>query len=262
MPAGCFSLRRSLSGRTAEIEKATAQLEKEKIKLKELQSQFDGTYNSMSNFIAQQDKVAKKAEETAKKMDIRQAGANMKVGADLATSGLRTLDQIAPGVAGNIGNIITQVNAARMAMNDASSAPMKWAMGLSAAIGVAVTLVVAGIQKMKEAEEERQRAFEEGVQKTQEYAEKIAALETNIRIIEDEKTTTEELITARDTLTGTFNEVIAGYDREGKAILANTELLKEQLNYYKLERESARITVKENFDIEGKKMNWRISNGI
>lgn len=153
------------SNSAAEVEKATAQLENEKIKLKELEAQFDRTYNAQRNFILQQDKTAQKVQETAKKMDLREAGANAQIGANLAATGLRSIDQIAPGVAGNIGNIVTQINYARQAMTSASSAPMKWAMGISTAVGIALTLVVAGIQQMQEAEEERQRIFDESVQR-------------------------------------------------------------------------------------------------
>lgn len=222
----------------AEVAKETAQLDKEKIKLKELEAQFDRTYASQQNFILQQDKTAKKVEEVNVKLDNKEAGANFKVGTDLAASGLRTLDQIAPGVAGNIGNIVTQINTARAAMQGMSSTPMKWAMGLSAAIGVATTLVVAGIQKVQKKEEERQKAFEEGVEKTKEYAQQFATIESNVRILKDEKSTVDEVRSAREALTSTFPDLIAGYDAEGKAILANDTVLQE---YIETQKESARI---------------------
>lgn len=222
----------------AEIAKATAQLDKEKIKLKELEAQFDRTYASQQKFILQQDKTAKKAEEVNVKLDNKKAGANFKVGTDLAASGLRTLNQVAPGTIGSIDAIITQVNAAREAMSNASSTPMKWAMGISAAVGVATTLVVAGIQQIQKKEEERQKAFEEGVEKTKEYAEQFATIESNVRIMKDEKSTVDEVRSAREALTSTFPDLIAGYDAEGNAILANDTVLQE---YIETQKESARI---------------------
>lgn len=139
-----------------ESAKAAEQIEKEKVKLLELERQYEDTYakqdayvkKAVNNYTRQSESAQKAAERQSalnQKMDMREAGANMKVGTDLATSGLRTLDQVAPGVAGNIGNIITQINTARTAMEGMSSAPMKWAMGLSAAVGVVTTLVMAGI---------------------------------------------------------------------------------------------------------------------
>lgn len=230
----------------AEIAKATAQLDKEKIKLKELEAQFDRTYAAQQNFILQQDKTAKKAEEVTVKLDNKKAGANFKVGTDLAASGLRTLNQVAPGTIGSIDAIITQVNAAREAMSNASSTPMKWAMGLSAAVGVATTLVVAGIQQMKKAEEERRQAYEEGVEKTKEYAEQLISLETNIRVMQDEKSTVDEVRSAREALTNTFPELITSYDTEGNAILANNDHLKEQLDLLKTKQELARMEIADN----------------
>lgn len=222
----------------AEVAKATAQLEREKIKLQELEAQFDRTYASQQNFILQQDKTAKKVEEVNVKLDNKEAGANFKVGTDLAASGLRTLDQIAPGVAGNIGNIVTQINTARAAMQGMSSTPMKWAMGLSAAIGVATTLVVAGIQQIQKKEEERQKAFEEGVEKTKEYAKNLLTLENNIRVLQDEKSTVDEVRSAREALTSTFPDLIAGYDDEGNAILSNIDAAKD---YIKTQKELLQI---------------------
>ena len=88
-------------------------------------------------------------------------------------TGLRMLDQVAPGVAGNIESIITQINTARSAMEGMGSSPMKWAMGISTAIGIATTLIMAGIKQMQEAEEKRQKMFEDGVKNIKEYAEAL-----------------------------------------------------------------------------------------
>lgn len=229
-----------------EITRATEQLEKEKLKLQELEAQFDRTYDAQRNFIVQQDKTAKKVQETAQKMDMRKAGANMKIGTDLAASGLRTLDQVAPGVAGNIGNIITQINTARTAMEGMSITPMKWAMGISAAVGVVTTLVMAGIKQMQEAEEERQRAFEEGMEKSKEYAQNLIVLESNIRILKDEKSTVDQVKAARAALTNTFPELIAGYTEEGEAILNNIKNLDEYTERLKIKQELSRRDIVKN----------------
>lgn len=213
----------------AEVAKETAQLDKEKIKLKELEAQFDRTYASQQNFILQQDKTAKKVEEVNVKLDNKEAGANFKVGTDLAASGLRTLDQIAPGVAGNIGNIVTQINTARAAMQGMSSTPMKWAMGISAAVGVAATLVMSAIKQMQKAEEDRRKAFEEGIQKNKEYSKSLCALESNLQIMQDEKSTVDEVSSAKQALSDTFPELVMGWDNEGNAILANTKKIQEHI---------------------------------
>lgn len=227
----------------AEVEKATAQLEKEKIKLKELEAQFDRTYDAQRDFIAQQDKTAKKTAEVAKKMDLREAGANAKVGTQMAASGLRTIDQVAPGLCRNIDDIITQINATRSAMDSAAGGGMKFAMGLSGALGIATTLIMAGINQIQKSEEERQRAFEEGVQKTKEYAESLNTLETNLRILQDEKSTTDEVRAAREQLASTFPDLIVAYDDEGKAILANTELMEDQITALRAKQELARLDI-------------------
>ncbi len=231
------------SNSAAEVEKATAQLENEKIKLKELEAQFDRTYNAQRNFILQQDKTAQKVQETAKNMDLREAGANAQIGANLAATGLRSIDQIAPGVAGNIGNIITQINYARQAMTSASSAPMKWAMGISSAVGIVLTLVVAGIQQMQEAEEERKRIFDEGVQKMQEYTDSVRTLAEAINTFNNVSSSTDDLAEANRSLTNTFPDLVIGWDDNGNAILANKQAMEEYLNVLKEKQESERQNV-------------------
>ena len=231
------------SNSAAEVEKATAQLENEKIKLKELEAQFDRTYNAQRNFILQQDKTAQKVQETAKKMDLREAGANAQIGANLAATGLRSIDQIAPGVAGNIGNIVTQINYARQAMTSASSAPMKWAMGISTAVGIALTLVVAGIQQMQEAEEERQRIFDESVQKIQDYADKIKSFTDEINTLNNASASTNELVEANRNLANTFPELVVGWDNNGNAILANNQALDDYLETLKKQQEIQRESI-------------------
>ena len=231
------------SNSAAEVEKATAQLENEKIKLKELEAQFDRTYNAQRNFILQQDKTAQKVQETAKNMDLREAGANAQIGANLAATGLRSIDQIAPGVAGNIGNIVTQINYARQAMTSASSAPMKWAMGISSAVGIVLTLVVAGIQQMQEAEEERKRIFDEGVQKMQEYTDSVRTLAEAINTFNNVSSSTDDLAEANRSLTNTFPDLVIGWDDNGNAILANKQAMEEYLNVLKEKQESERQNV-------------------
>lgn len=227
----------------AEIEKATAQLEKEKIKLKELEAQFDRTYTSQQDFILSQDKVAKKAEEVNQKMDSRKAGANMQAGTLLASSGLRTFSQVCPGVIGNLESITTQISTAKQAMTGMQSVGMKWAMGLSAAVGVAATLVMAGIKQMQEAEENRRKAFEDGIQKNKEYTESFRTLETNLNIMQDAASSADDVRSAKQALADTFPDLVIGWDNEGNAILANTDKIRENIDAIKEKQYWARQSI-------------------
>lgn len=110
---------------------------------------------------------------------------------------------------------------------------MKWAMGISAAVGVVTTLVMSAIKRMQQVEEERRKAFEDGIQKNKEYSESLRALESNLQIMQDEKSTVDEVRTAKQALSDTFPELVMGWDNEGNAILANTNKIQEHIDTLK-----------------------------
>lgn len=223
------------SNSSAEIENAAVQLENERNKLRDLQKQFDDTYAAMSKFIAQQEKAAKAAE-------------GAKAGTEAAASGLKSFDQTFPSIIDNIGNVISLVLDFKELMSalGSSAASGGWATGIVAAVGVAGMLVSAGMRQMKADEEARQRAFEEGVQKTQEYSGQLLTLEKNIRIMQDEKSTIDDVKNARQALTDTFPELIVGYTDEGEAILANNDALEKYIESLKVKQELARRDIIKN----------------
>ena len=229
---------------------AEAQLEKENIKLKELEAQFDRTYNSMTSFIQGQDKIAQKAATSTRsisniteKADLRTVGANFKMGTDMMASGLRTINEIAPGVAGNIGNIITQLNLARADMLSTGNTALKWAMGISAAVGIVATLAVGVYKQVKKEEEKRQQLFKDGLQNIQDYTDSLRTLESSYKVLNDGKSSMDEINNARKELTDSFDDLITGYDREGQAILANNDAIaqKIQLTQQQIELEKESI---------------------
>lgn len=234
---------------TQAIAEANLQLGEEKKKLQELETQFNTAQAAQQKFIASQQKVAQAETGVAGKLDLRQAGANAKAGTDLVAAGLRTINQVAPGAAGNVDLIITQVNAMRAAMNQGASMPMKWALGISAAVAVATTVITALVNHYKKMREEQERAFNDGIQKSQEYAQKTASLTSNLAILENETSTTEKLKHAREELTSMFPELILGYDSEGKAILANNDAIREQIELYRQKQEAARQDIVDNGDV-------------
>lgn len=212
------------------MDKVTSKIQEQKAALEQLSAAAEKSAGKQANAA---EKAAEKQEELAKKMDMRDTGAFFKAGTEMAVTSLKALNQVFPGMAGSLADVITQLNTARAAIQGMESTPMKWATGIAAGVSVAATLIVAGISEMKKAEEERQRAFEEGVQKSKEYANNLVTLESNIRILQNEKSTVEEVTAARQTLSNTFSDLIVGYDKEGNAILANTELLHEYIQAQK-----------------------------
>lgn len=216
------------------IEKATAAYDGERIKLTELQKKFDDVSLSQDDFV-------KKQAQAATKMSNRQQYKDTSAGVEMVTSALRSVDQVAPSFVGNVSLMITQINAAKRAFQSGASSAVKWGAALTAGVGVAVTLVSSLITEMQKREEERQKAFEDGVENIKSYADELNALQNNIVVLQSSKSTTDELTKARESLSGTFADLIVGYDREGKAVLANNKQLSE---YLQLKKEEAAINLR------------------
>lgn len=226
----------------AQINRTIKTLDKEKSKLEGLEKQLDSTYSA-------QDKFVKSQVQLSEKLDDKTEAGNMAVGVNMVTSSLRSLDQIAPGLISNISNITTQVTAAKRAFQSAADPAMAWAGVLTAGAGIAVTLAVAGIKQLQQAEEERQQKFKEGVEKSKQYANEIETLQKNLDILNDQKASTDAVTNARKNLADTFEDLVVGYTDEGNAILANNKALEK---YLENKDKEAKITREKNLE-DGKK---------
>ena len=83
------------------------------------------------------------------------------------------MNQVAPGVAGNVDNIVSQIGNVMQVMASGASTPMMWATGIGAAVSIGVGLITSGIQQMKEAEEEKR--IDESIQSWKTWEEETCA---------------------------------------------------------------------------------------
>ncbi|WP_050697731.1 hypothetical protein [Anaeromassilibacillus senegalensis] len=201
---------------------AVEALDAEKAKLKELEKQFNSIQSAQQGFIDKQKDIASGAE-------MKEAAEEAKEGADLLVTGLRVVNEIAPDLGGNLDAVITQINAIRRAMADGAPSATSYATAITAGIGIAITVIMALVEWYQDMREEQRRAFEEGIEKAREYAQSIAELEANIRILQDNASSVDELRAANDALASTFPDLVIGYDNEGKAIIDNNQRLEERL---------------------------------
>lgn len=159
-------------GDYSSVDKITSAMDNQVNKIKTLEAQFDSVYEKQDNAVKKtvtayqkQSSAAQSAQVKQDKLnealDNKQAGKNFAGGINLATTSLRTFNSIAPDAVDGIGEIITQVNAAKQAMTAGASAPLAWGTAIVAGIGVVASLVINEIQKVQQAEEEaRQKAVE------------------------------------------------------------------------------------------------------
>lgn len=111
------------------IEKATAAIDAERIKLTELQKKFDDVTLSQDNFV-------KKQAQAAEKLADKKAYKDASTGVDLMSSSLRTLDNIAPGTVSSLSDVITQVQIAKRAFHQAATPALAWGTTIAAGVGI------------------------------------------------------------------------------------------------------------------------------
>ncbi len=115
------------------------------------------------------------------------------------------------------------------------------AIGMVASAGIG--LITSAIQFFRQQELERQKAFEEGIQKTREYAQSVNTLQNNINILKNEKSTVEELTQAKTDLAAAFPELVMGYTSENEAILTNISNIEDYIKVLKLKEDEARLDI-------------------
>ena len=245
--SGNFDLAKVFPDMTAQYDKEIAKTEQLQASLRVLTREREQAAQKAVAAAQKQAAATQAATQSQTKlnqqMGDKTAAANMRVGTNIAISGLRTLAITANGTAGGIADIITQIVMMREAMQSAASAGAAFGAGIAGVIGIAASLIVKGIEQIKQAEEERQKRFAEAIENTKQYAEELASIEQNVRVMNDATSTTEEVTQAKNDLASALDGVVVGYDAEGNAILANNSLIQEQIDLLRerlgLEREIA-----------------------
>lgn len=230
-------------GDYSSVDKITSAMDNQVNKIKTLEAQFDSVYEKQDNAVKKtvtayqkQSSAAQSAQVKQDKLnealDNKQAGKNFAGGINLATTSLRTFNSIAPDAVDGIGEIITQVNAAKQAMTAGASAPLAWGTAIVAGIGVVASLVINEIQKVQQAEEEaRQKAVEEA----SEYKENVETLNStseqfvSLRSkLDNVNISRQEEIETKKELYQLQEELVKKYGSEANAIDTVTGSIQEQ----------------------------------
>lgn len=235
--SGNFDLAKVFPDMTAQYDKEIAKTEQLQASLRVLTREREQAAQKAVAAAQKQAAATQAATQSQTKlnqqMGDKTAAANMRVGTNIAISGLRTLAITANGTAGSIADIITQIVMMREAMQSAASAGATWGAAIAGVVGIAASLIVKGIEQIKQAEEERQQRFAEAIENTKQYAEELASIEQNVRVMNDATSTTEEVTQAKNELASSLDGVVVGYDKEGNAILASNKLLDKQIEKLK-----------------------------
>lgn len=230
-------------GDYSSVDKITSAMDNQVNKIKTLEAQFDSVYEKQDNAVKKtvtayqkQSSAAQSAQVKQDKLnealDNKQAGKNFAGGINLATTSLRTFNSIAPDAVDGIGEIITQVNAAKQAMTAGASAPLAWGTAIVAGIGVVASLVINEIQKVQQAEEEaRQKAVEaaseykENVETLNSTSEQFVSLRSKLDNVNISR---QEEIETKKELYQFQEELVKKYGSEANAIDTVTGSIQEQ----------------------------------
>lgn len=203
-------------GNTSEIDKMTAAMDKQANTIKSLEARFENTYTQMDTVVKKNvksyekqteavQKSAKKQDELNKKLANNQAGKNFAGAINLATTSLRTFNSIVPDAVSGIGEIITQVNAAKMAMTMGASAALSWGTAIVAGIGIAANLIINIIQNVVDAENEaRQKSIEAQKSTAKNYIQDVQDAKA---ALDEKEASTEGEIGLIKSLAGEYEEL-------------------------------------------------------
>ena len=252
-------------GDYSSVDKITSAMDNQVNIIKTLEAQFDSVYEKQDNAVKKtvtayqkQSSAAQSAQVKQDKLnealDNKQAGKNFAGGINLATTSLRTFNSIAPDAVDGIGEIITQVNAAKQAMTAGASAPLAWGTAIVAGIGVVASLVINEIQKVQQAEEEARQKAAEAAEESKSSREELNNLSneyTSLKTKLDMATLSHgEEIEIKSNLLDLQKKLVEKYGEEAKSIdlvsgsLSEQreeikKLAKEKADQYLLENESA-----------------------
>lgn len=203
-------------GNTSEIDKMTAAMDKQANTIKSLEARFENTYTQMDTVVKKNvksyekqteavQKSAKKQDELNKKLANNQAGKNFAGAINLATTSLRTFNSIVPDAVSGIGEIITQVNAAKMAMTMGASAALSWGTAIVAGIGIAANLIINIIHNVVDAENEaRQKSIEAQKSTAKNYIQDVQDAKA---ALDEKEASTEGEIGLIKSLAGEYEEL-------------------------------------------------------
>lgn len=148
-------------------------------------------------------------------------------------SGLRSMGVVTGDTSGFVSDLVSQLTAAKQAMNAAQVAGAGMAATFSmitAGIGIIIAVIAKVVNSYKEAQEAQRKLFEEAIGYIEEYGEKLDTYQRMTEIINDEKSSIDDVTSARQTLASTFKDMIAGYDDEGNAILISNDAMQKYIN--------------------------------
>ncbi len=165
---------------TAQLEKATQNITREEIKLKQLENQFDKIIIAQENYVDKKvsayqrsidavEKATQKEISSAEKLEEKTEKANKSLVSTQVVSGLRAVGNIAPGVSGEVADVIEQFEQLKQAMTASANGSSASLGKLSIAVTAVSAVVVTAVNIYRKYAETQEKARERAVELTEEY---------------------------------------------------------------------------------------------
>ncbi len=226
---GDIDLDKVFARETAELKKADAQLDEYRRKLEQVD--------------AQKQEAMEKYNASATKSAETQGYKDSSLAIDSVANSLRALSPVLGDSVSGVGNLAERMVYLKQSLSAAASGAASTGAiigsAISGGIGIAVSAVGMLISAWQEAEAEREQAMEAAQQWLADHDEQVQQLTQSMHVLDDQLSSLDDVISARETLADLFPNMVLGYTDEGEAILANNDALEKQVD---LMRERARLT--------------------
>lgn len=216
---GDIDLDKVFARETAELKKADAQLDEYRRKLEQVD--------------AQKQEAMEKYNASAAKSAETQGYKNSSLAIDSVANSLRALSPVLGDSVSGVGNLAERIVFMKKAMQEAGSGGAAMGAGILGGISLAVVGVSMLTQAWQDAEAEREQAVEEAQQWLADHDEQVQQLTQSVHVLDDQLSSLDDVISARETLADLFPDMVLGYTDEGEAILANNKALEKQVDLLK-----------------------------
>jgi 5'-3' exonuclease len=112
-------------------------------------------------------------------------------------------------------------------------------------IGFAISKVIEWITSWGNATEEMNKKLQESQERLKDLQGEIRDGQRYLNVLNSQTASTEELTQAREELARLFPAIVMGYDKEGKAILANNEAIEKEIELKKKQAEIEKQAIKD-----------------
>ena len=205
-------------------EKLVKEIEKEEDAVASLNKRL-GEYVARKSEMSSNDQL--RAELNANNQAYRDTRFNL-----LATSNaMRTFSKLGGESGGMLADLTVQLTMFRRELTYArkagSGAVAASAVGLG--VGILTTVISSVIDAQEELKKARKEAFDSAIESISGYEQESKTIQKNFEIIRNGTADTETLTAAKKALAESLDGVTVGFDKEGNAILASNDVIKDQI---------------------------------